>query len=104
MSSAPPSALAPEEIARDATWLAQALDPSAGIVRLVAMDRDSYRAASFLDDRLMQQPIDAQLVAWPEVEAAVDGEFRTDGGVRLVEPDGGVRLVDLARATEPTDL
>jgi hypothetical protein len=74
MSSAPSA----EEIARDATWLAQALDPSAGIVRLVAMDRDSYRAASFLDDRLMQQPIDAQLVAWPEVEAAVDGEFRTD--------------------------
>ena len=67
MSSAP----ATEDIARDATWLAQALDPNAGAVRLVAMARDSYRAASFLDDRLMQQPVDAQVVPWPDVEAAV---------------------------------
>jgi hypothetical protein len=74
MSSAP----SPDEIARDATWLAQALDPSAGSVRLVAMNRDSYRAASFLDDRLLQQPVDAQIVAWPAVEAAVAGELRTD--------------------------
>ena len=78
MSSAQPSPLAPEEIARDATWLAQALDPNAGMVRLVAMDRDSYRAASFLDDRLMQQQVDAQIVPWPEVEAAVEGDLRTD--------------------------
>ena len=74
MSSAPSA----DEIARDATWLAQALDPAGGRVRLVAMDRESYRAASFLDDRLMQQTIDAQIVAWPEVEAAVAGDLRTD--------------------------
>jgi len=74
MSSAPSA----DEIARDATWLAQALDPNAGMVRLVAMDRDSYRTASFLDDRLMQQAVDAQIVPWPDVVAAVDGEFRTD--------------------------
>src|SRR5438445_275551 len=74
MSSAPTA----EEIARDAHWLAQALDPTAGDVRLVAMDGDSYRAASFLDDRLMQQPIDAQIVPWPEIEAAVSDDLRTD--------------------------
>ncbi|HEX8841049.1 MAG TPA: hypothetical protein VF757_01995 [Sphingomicrobium sp.] len=74
MSSAPTA----DEIARDAKWLAQALDPSAGIVRLVAMDRDSYRSASFLDDRMMQQPVDAQLVPWPEVAAAVTKELRSD--------------------------
>lgn len=74
MSSAP----APEQIARDATWLAQALDPAAGLVRLIAMDRDSYRAASFLDDRMLQQPVDAQVVPWPEVQAAMNGELRTD--------------------------
>jgi hypothetical protein len=74
MSSAPSA----EEIARDATWLAQALDPSAGTVRLVAMDRDSYRAASFLDDRLVQQPVDAQIVPWTEVEAALGGDLRND--------------------------
>ena len=74
MSSGPSA----EEIARDATWLAQALNPAAGMVRLVAMDRDSYRAASFLDDRLMQQPVKAQIVPWPDVEEAVGGEMRTD--------------------------
>src|SRR4051812_37018261 len=35
MSSAPN----PDEIASDAHWLAQALDPAGGAVRLVAMDR-----------------------------------------------------------------
>ena len=74
MSSAPTA----DEIARDATWLAQALDPSAGMVRLVAMNRDSYRAASFLDDRLLTQPIDAQIVPWPDVEAAVTDDLRSD--------------------------
>jgi hypothetical protein len=74
MSSAP----SPEQIARDACWLAQALDPSEGVARLVAMDRESYRQASFLDDRLMQQAVDAQLVAWPQIEAAMDGDLRSD--------------------------
>lgn len=74
MSSAPTA----DEIAQDARWLAQALDPGAGMVRFVAMDRESYRAASFLDDRLLQQPIDAQIIPWAEVEAAVAGELRTD--------------------------
>ncbi|NUR46139.1 MAG: hypothetical protein HOP91_08310, partial [Sphingomonas sp.] len=74
MSSAPSA----DEIRRDATWLAQALDPAAGMIRLVAMDRESYRAASFLDDRLMQQPVDAQIVPWPDAEIAVVGDMRTD--------------------------
>jgi hypothetical protein len=74
MSSAP----TPEQIANDATWLAQALDPAAGMVRLIAMDAQSYRAASFLDDRMLQQPVDAQIVPWPQVESAMDAELRTD--------------------------
>lgn len=74
MTSAP----SPEEIACDARWLAQALDPNAGMVRLVAMNRDSYRAASFLDDRLMQQAVDAQIIPWPEVETAIEGDLRSD--------------------------
>src|SRR5260221_4228759 len=74
MSSAPTA----DEIARDACWLAQALDPSAGTVRLVAMNRDSYREASFLDDRLIQQPVDAQIVAWPEIESAMARDMRGD--------------------------
>jgi hypothetical protein len=74
MSSAPTA----QEIARDATWLAQALDPAQGLVRLIAMDRASYRAASFLDDRMLQQPCDAQTIPWPEVEAAMAGDLRCD--------------------------
>ena len=74
MSSAP----SPEEIASDARWLAQALDPAAGQARLIAMDRDSYRAASFLDDRIMQQPVDAQIVPWPDVESAITDARRSD--------------------------
>src|SRR4051794_25677636 len=74
MSSAP----TPEEIARDARWLTQALDPAAGQVRLVAMDREAYRSAGFLDDRMLQRPADAQIVQWPLVEQAMAGELRRD--------------------------
>lgn len=74
MSSAPTS----DEIARDATWLAQALDPSEGMVRLVAMDRESYRAASFLDDRMLQTPVDAQIVSWTLVEDAITDDLGCD--------------------------
>ena len=74
MSSAP----TPDEITRDATWLVQALDPSQGMGRLVAMDRDSYRAASFLDDRMLRSPADAQIVSWDRIEAAATGDMRRD--------------------------
>ncbi len=74
MSSAPTT----EEIARDACWLAQALDPSAGKVRLVAMNRDAYRAASFLDDRMLQSTVDAHILAWPRVEQAIATDMRRD--------------------------
>ena len=74
MSSAPTA----DEIARDATWLAQALDPAAGQVRLIAMNRESYRSASFLDDRMLQQPVDAQVVPWPPVEQAMNRDLKTD--------------------------
>ncbi len=66
MSSIP----TPQDIARDASWLIQALDPAAAVARLVAMDREAYRAAGFLDDRMFQQPQQTQLVPWPVVEAA----------------------------------
>ncbi len=74
MSSAPSS----HEIARDATWLAQALDPATGVARLIAMDADAYRAASFLDDRMLQPGAEARLVQWSEVAAAMAGERRRD--------------------------
>src|SRR6476469_5645483 len=74
MSSVP----TPQEIAADARWLAQALDPAAGQVRLIAMDRDSYRAASFLDDRILQQPVEGHIVPWSALEAAAAQIERCD--------------------------
>jgi hypothetical protein len=75
MSSAPTA----DEIAQDARWLAQALDPASGMARLVAMDRQAYRRASFLDDRVLQEnPANAQVVPWSGLEAALAGELRTD--------------------------
>ena len=74
MSSAP----TPEEIARDARWLAQALDPNAGLVRLIEMDRENYRTASFLDDRLLQQPVNAHVVPWQTVAEAIPDDAQSD--------------------------
>jgi hypothetical protein len=42
------------------------------------MDRASYGAASFLDDRLLEAPVDAQIVPWTEIEAAMTGGMRSD--------------------------
>jgi hypothetical protein len=74
MSSTPTAA----DIARDATWLVQALDARNGVVRIVEMDRAAYRDASFLDDRMMQQPRNAHLLEWPTVRGAVAIEARRD--------------------------
>lgn len=74
MSSAPAAA----EIANDARWLAQAVDVASGLVRLVAMSRDDYRAASFLDDRLLQQPRNTVTIRWAEATAALGADARRD--------------------------
>lgn len=74
MSSAP----VPSEIAADASWLAQALDASAGLMRFVRMDREAYRSASFLDDRLLQPPVEAHVLAIAEVAKALPGNVRRD--------------------------
>ena len=42
------------------------------------MNRESYGAASFLDDRLLQSPLDSQLISWTVVEEATSGELRSD--------------------------
>ena len=68
MSSAPPPTI--EEIAADARWLVQALDPASGMVRLIAMDSEAYRAASFLDDRALQGPQDFRLAPWSTIAEA----------------------------------
>jgi hypothetical protein len=74
MSSAPAAA----ELAKDATWLAQALDAQNGLVRLVRMDSEAYRNAGFLDDRMLQQPVEAQVVEWQAVRSAIALDPRRD--------------------------
>jgi hypothetical protein len=68
----------PEDIRRDARWLAQALDPASGLVRLVEMDRATYRAASFLDDRLLQSPVRSCVMSMVDLAAAMPSEARRD--------------------------
>lgn len=74
MSSAPTA----PEIARDASWLAQAFDAREGLVRLIEMDREAYRTASFLDDRMLEQRLNAHVVEWQTVRSALAVEARRD--------------------------
>lgn len=77
LQSAPPSPTAPA-IARDAAWLAQAIDPEAGVVRMIAMTPAEYRSASFLDDRMLQQPVRTATLPWAEVANAAEAIARED--------------------------
>ena len=74
MSSAPTA----EEIWRDARWLAQAVDPSAGLVRLVEMTPQDYRDASFLDDRMFEKQRVSHLLPWDDVAGAMPANARPD--------------------------
>jgi hypothetical protein len=89
MSSAPAAA----DIAKDATWLVQALDARNGVARLVRMDVDSYREASFLDDRMMQQPREAHVVPWGAIRGALAIEARRDARWIFHIGHGGSTLV-----------
>ncbi len=74
MSSGPTS----DDIARDATWLVQALEPDEGLARLVAMDREQYRSASFLDDRVLTSGVEGKTVPWTIVEDAASELTKSD--------------------------
>ena len=63
----------PDGFASDAFWLAQAIDPNSGLIRLVRMDEAGYRDAGFLDDRLLQSPRETRLCRLDEALAAVVG-------------------------------
>jgi len=74
MSTSPTAA----ELAADATWLVQALDPISEMTRLVRMDQSTYRAASFLDDRMLAEPRATAVLPWQEIAAAMPSDARTD--------------------------
>jgi len=54
-------------------WLVQAIDPRARLVRLVRMDAEAYRAASFLDDRLLSERRESRLCSLDEMVTAAAG-------------------------------
>ncbi|MBA3511647.1 hypothetical protein [Sphingomonas sp.] len=95
MSSAPSAAPPAREIVRDARWLAQALDPNAGVVRLIEMTPDGYRAASFLDDRMLQAPVHSVTRPFAEIAAAIPADAR--GDARWIFHIGHVGSTLLAR-------
>ena len=78
MSSAPPPEPTAQEIVRDARWLVQAFDPNSGLVRLIEMSADDYRAASFLDDRMLQVPVRSTTRPFAEIATAISGDARED--------------------------
>lgn len=68
----------PDRWTDDAGWLAQAIDPPNRLIRLVRMDEAAYRAASFLDDRMMQPGIEARICALDEAMKMAAGLSRDD--------------------------
>ncbi|WP_037499115.1 hypothetical protein [Sphingomonas jaspsi] len=64
-----PEAL-PAQFSNDARWLVQAIDPRASLARLVDMDAAAYRAASFLDDRMLAGGSFTKMVALDAVFSA----------------------------------
>lgn len=68
----------PDRLGDDARWLAQAIDPSAGLIRLIEMDRSAYRASSFLDDRMLQTPVTSILCRLDDAVRAMAPTLRSD--------------------------
>ena len=60
----------PDDWTDSAAWLVQAIDPAARLARLVRMDAERYRAASFLDDRMLGDVTDARLCVLDELISA----------------------------------
>lgn len=57
----------PEDFQEDGRWLVQAIDPRARLARLVLLDREAIRAASFLDDRLIATGPESRLCNLDEI-------------------------------------
>jgi hypothetical protein len=68
----------PEGWTEDASWLLQAIDPRARLVRLVRMDEAAYRAASFLDDRMLNAGLEMRLCSLDQAMADADSLKRED--------------------------
>jgi hypothetical protein len=68
----------PEDLDRNASWLAQAIDPQGRLIRFVRMDEAAYRAASFLDDRMLQPGLESRICSLDETISATASLSRDD--------------------------
>jgi hypothetical protein len=66
------------ELTRNASWLAQAFHAPSGMIRFVKMSPDTYRAASFLDDRMFQQPRSIHVAPANDILRAIPVSARQD--------------------------
>lgn len=57
----------PEDFLANGRWLVQAIDPRTRLARLVNLDPEALRVASFLDDRLMASKPEARLCNLDEI-------------------------------------
>jgi len=64
------SAPLPDRLTDSSEWLVQAVDPHARLARLVRLTDESFREASFLDDRLLAQKPETRLCNLDELLAA----------------------------------
>jgi hypothetical protein len=68
----------PEDLGRNASWLAQAIDPQGRLIRFVRMDEAAYRAASFLDDRMLQTGLESRICSLDETMPVAGALARND--------------------------
>ena len=74
----PPASPSSAEIAADPSWLAHNLDPVSDRVALVRMSEADYRAASFLDQRLLGSQSQMSEIGWAELAATFPAGSRRD--------------------------
>jgi hypothetical protein len=68
----------PDRWTADAAWLAQAIDPGNRLIRLVRMDEAAYRAASFLDDRMMHPGVESRICSLDQAMGEAAAVARDD--------------------------
>lgn len=62
----------PDQLIHNPDWLVQAIDPRARLARLVRMNCEAYRDASFLDDRMMSPATEFLLCDLDELTALAE--------------------------------
>jgi hypothetical protein len=68
----------PDRWTENASWLLQAIDPQNRLTRMIRMDEAGYRAASFLDDRMLHPGLEVRLCSLDQAMADAELQQRED--------------------------